>query len=133
MSFLVSRFSPFKLSSISGVININTGSSVTMNAHSTALAVNSTSAVTSTLGQLLVCNIRTTATDYANAYFNFDPKETVQANCSGSEFRASAPASAIGSEIGAALAPASYVPKVNVGGGYLPASAMQTESWVLSL
>lgn len=133
MSFLVSRFSPFKLSSISAVVNINTGSSVTMNAHATALGVNSTSAVSSTSGQLLVCNIRTTASDYANAYFNFDPKETVQANCSGSEFRASAPASAIGSEMGAALAPASYVPKVNIGGGYLPASAMQTDSWVLSL
>ena len=131
MSFLVSRFSPFKLSSISDVVNIDTGSSVTMNAHSTALAINSTSAVTSTLGQLLVCNIRTTSV--GNNYFNFDPKETLQANCSGSELRASAPASASGSEIGAALAPASYVPKVNVGGGLIPASAMQTESWVLSL
>jgi hypothetical protein len=133
MSYMARRFSPFRFSSISGLVGINTGSSVTMTAHASCLGINNTSAVTSTLGRLLMTNIRTTAPSPDYAYFNFDPKETVPANCSGSEYRASAPASAVGSEMACALAPASYVPKVNIGDGYLPSSTMQTDSWVLSL
>ena len=133
MSYMAQRFAPFRFSSIFGVASINSGSSVTMTAHASCLGINNTSAITNTQGRLLMTNIRTVASNASYAYFNFDPKETVPANCSGSEYRASAPASAIGSEIACALAPASYVPKVNIGDGYLPSSSMQTDSWVLSL
>lgn len=133
MSYMARRFSPFRFSSISGTFSITTGSSIGMNVHASSLGANNTSAISSTLGRLLMTNIRTVAATPDNAYFNFDPKETVPANCSGSEYRASAPASAVGSEMACAIAPASYTPKVNVGDGYLPSSTMQTDSWVLSI
>ena len=133
MSYLVSRFSPFKLSSNNATVSIAAGSSVTMTHHATGLSQNNTSAVTSTTGRLLIANIRTSSDGIFNSYFNFDPVETVSANCSGSEIRASGPGSAIGAELGAALAPSSYTPKINVGGGVLSTQQMLSESWVLSL
>jgi len=133
MSYLVSRFSPFKLSSNNASVSIVAGSSVTMTHHATGLCANNTSAVTSTTGRLLIANIRTSSDGIFNSYFNFDPVQTVSANCSGSEIRASGPGSAVGAELGAALAPASYTPKINVGGGVLSTQQMLSESWVLSL
>jgi len=133
MSYLVSRFSPFKLSSNNASVSIVAGSSVTMTHHATGLSQNNTSAVTSTTGRLLIANIRTSSDGIFNSYFNFDPVQTVSANCSGSEVRASGPGSAVGAELGAALAPASYTPKISVGGGILSTQQMLSESWVLSL
>lgn len=133
MSYRTTRFSPFKLSSNNASVSIVAGSSVTMTAHATSLCANSASAVTSTNGRLVVANIRTSSDGVYNSYFNFDPVQTVQANCSGSEFRASAPGSAVGAELGAAIAPTSYTPKINVGGGLLSAQQLLSESWVLSI
>jgi len=132
MSYLVSRFSPFKLSSNNASVSIGAGSSVTMTHHATGLCANNTSAVAST-GRLLIANIRTSSDGIFNSYFNFDPVQTTIANCAGSEIRASGPGSAVGAELGAALAPASYTPKINVGGGILSSQQMLSESWVLSL
>ena len=133
MSYLVSRFSPFKLSSNNVSVSINAGSSVSMTVHATALSTNSTSAVTETNGRLLVANIRTSSDGVYNTYFNFDPVETVAASCSGSQSPASAPASAVGAELGAAIAPSSYAPRINVGSGFFSVQQMLTESWVLSI
>lgn len=133
MSYLTKRFSPFKLSSNNSSVSITAGTSVTMTDHATALCANGASAVTSTNGRLVLANIRSSSDGVYNSYFNFDPVETLQANCSGSEIRASVPASAVGAEIGAAIAPVSYTPKINVGGGTLSSQQLLSESWVLSI
>lgn len=133
MSYLTKRFSPFKLSSNNASVSITAGTSITMTDHATALCANSASAITATSGRLVVANIRTSSDGVYNSYLNFDPVETLVANCSGTELRASVPASAAGAELGAAIAPSSYTPKINVGTGLLSSQQLLSESWVLSI
>ena len=130
MSYLAGKASVFLLASTTSPSStISAGLVVNMTRQASAFG-SSSCFIASTSGSLALANLRTSASSENAAYWNFDPVQTLAANCSGSELRLGSGASAAGSEIAAAIAGSSYVPHITVGTGASLSGSVLTESFV---